>query len=212
MSLHISQILGAVVGSLGSDARVGGPQANTYLRYVTGMVEQALARWTAVSSSGVRCNLEVHLPDGGKGICGHPAIAACCVCRKPVCLDHAMVSPAEVICASCVIVAKARFAARPQASAEDRGRPFGFVDPNDAPPPPPSGDQAANHDERKAALRVLRLKLSATDEEIRAAYKKLAFEHHPDRAKTDRDRATKQRRLNEINRAYATLTKQKKAA
>jgi DnaJ-class molecular chaperone len=57
----------------------------------------------------------------------------------------------------------------------------------------------------------LRLKTNATDDEIRAAYKKLAFENHPDRAKSDRERAAKQRRMNDINRAYETLTKRKAA-
>lgn len=210
-----SQLIGAVVGTIGADPRLGGPQTNYYVRYLSAMAEQALARWSAVSAAGVRCGLEVHRPDGGTGLCGLPAIAACCVCKKTCCLDHAMISPTEIICASCVVVAKARFAAsRPSGSqGADRGRPFGFVDPNDAPPPPPpSGPHATSADERKAALRVLRLKAGATDDEIRAQYKKLAFENHPDRAKSDRERLAKQKRLNEINRAYDTLTKQKKAA
>ena len=214
-----SQFLGAVVGTIGADARLGGnPQTNHYVRYVSSMIESALARWSAVSGAGVRCGLEVHRPEGGTGLCGLPAISTCCVCGKTVCLDHAMVSPTEVICASCVVVAKARFAASRPSGGQgtpggDRGRTFGFVDPNDAPPPPPpSGPHATSADERKAALKVLRLKVGATEDEIRSAYKKLAFENHPDRAKSDRERVAKHKRLNEINRAYDTLTKQKKAA
>jgi hypothetical protein len=214
----LSQLLGAVVGTIGSDARVGGPQTNHYVRYVSAMVEQALARWGAVSAAGIRCGLEVRRPDGDTGLCGMPAIAACCVCGKTCCLDHAMVSPSEIICASCVVAAKMRFSASrpasPASSQADRGRPFGFVDPNNSPPPPPppSSSHATGAEERKAALRVLRLKQDSTDEQIRAQYKKLAFENHPDRAKTDRERISKQKRLNEINRAYDTLTKQRKAA
>lgn len=210
-----SQLIGAVVGTIGSDVKAGNPQTSHYVRYVSAMVEQALARWGAVSAAGVRCGLEVHRPDGGTGLCGLPAISACCVCGKTVCLDHAMVSPSEVVCASCIVVAKARFAASRQASGGqpggDRGRPFGFVDPNEH-EQPASSDHEVNRDEIRAALRTLRLKVGATSDEVRAAYKKLAFENHPDRARSDRERAAKQKRLNEINRAYDVLTKQRKAA
>jgi hypothetical protein len=210
------QLIGAVVGTIGSDVKSGSPQTSHYVRYVSAMVEQALSRWGTVSAAGVRCGLEVRRPDGGTGLCGLPAIAACCVCGKTVCLDHAMVSPSEVVCASCIVVAKARFAASRQANGGqatgDRGRPFGFVDPQEAPPPRSSSPQAATAEERRAALRVLKLKLDATDDEIRVAYKKLAFENHPDRARGERERASKQKRLNEINRAYDLLTKQRKAA
>lgn len=50
---------------------------------------------------------------------------------------------------------------------------------------------------------VLGVKPDASDEEIREAYRKLAFRYHPDRNRGSRDAAT---RMKEINEAYAILS------
>jgi DnaJ-class molecular chaperone len=56
-----------------------------------------------------------------------------------------------------------------------------------------------------AARKVLRLSEDATWEDVRDAYRAMAAEHHPDKQRSAAGRAKAEKRMKEINAAYATL-------
>ena len=200
--MRIDQIIGAVVGGLGSGINTSNPMANHYLQYVVSMAEQAFARWSAVSQSGMRCQIGQHTDDGQDIRCTAPAIAGCMVCGANVCLHHALVSPKYVMCFACAEGA-ARAAAARSPRTEQKSSPFGFVDPDEA--------EAKDEALRKKHLKTLGLEGDPTDEEVKAAFKRLVLEHHPDRAPQHK-KAAKHKKLREINEAYTWLTQQRKKA
>ncbi len=158
--------------------------------WATSLSQQALIRWSAVILSGIPCTFS--------HACNRPAIGACLCCKKPTCLEHSFISgDAHAICFACV-----RQAA-PQANPHRA-----------APPPSPRADQQEN-EMRKKFLRVLGLKErpgGVPDEEVRAAFKKLAAKHHPDRMRDPAKREAAERKFKELNAAFQWLTKEKKAA
>ncbi len=65
---------------------------------------------------------------------------------------------------------------------------------------------------QKSYYELLEVKQDASDEEIKRAYRRLALQNHPDRARTFERRAAEQR-FRQINEAYAHLkTPEKRAA
>jgi len=52
---------------------------------------------------------------------------------------------------------------------------------------------------------------SATDDEVREAYRRLAREHHPDTKRTARTRERAEKRMRELNEAYSFLTQRRAA-
>jgi hypothetical protein len=198
--MNIRQLIGAVVGGIGGDVRTGNPHADHYVSYLATMVEQALTRWESVGKAGVRCRI---MTRGGSHdeLCGAPAISGCMACGTTVCLNHAFLSPQGVLCFACadeLIAAK-----NPSARRErDRGRPFGFVDPEE-------GETDA--EKRRRYLGVLGLGEKADDDQIRVAFRHLAKKYHPDRAPEGR-KAAAERKFKEIQAAYDWLLRERSRA
>ena len=61
---------------------------------------------------------------------------------------------------------------------------------------------------KKDYYEVLGVKKTATEDEIKKAYRKLAMKHHPDRNPTNKKEA--EERFKEINEAYAVLSDKEK--
>lgn len=59
------------------------------------------------------------------------------------------------------------------------------------------------------AYKVLGLSMTATQAEVKARYRKLSLENHPDKIKDDSVRKEAEQRFMEIQQAYETLSKQK---
>ena len=68
-------------------------------------------------------------------------------------------------------------------------------------------DAGAN--DLEAAYKVLGVSPSATDQEVKAAYRKLALQHHPDRVATlgEDVRKAAEQKFQEINAAKETIYK-----
>lgn len=149
------------------------------------LTQNALIAWTPIVAKGETCAS----PDVSKSAprpCRNFAVTECDVCGRPCCLAHCRVDYfAGAICEPCIGEAKAR--------ARQDKRQY----------TPPKETDA----EIRAALKTLGLKRSASWEEIRAAYKKLAFEHNADRPQSTRERARNEARLKKINLAYQVLRK-----
>lgn len=62
-----------------------------------------------------------------------------------------------------------------------------------------------NEYHKKNYYAILGVPRDASDEEIWEAYITLAVKHHPDRARTDAERAALEEKIRELNEAYATL-------
>ena len=122
------------------------------------------------------------------------------VCRQPLCLTHAMVSPRDgtAVCFGCVGDAQRAAGQTPPPN----GAPGWGAGSNGAP------NQAADTDEserlRAEHFATLGLRGGASAAEIHAAYKSLAFENHPDRARKSQ-KAAASSRLAAINAAYEWL-------
>ena len=115
--------------------------------------------------------------------CEGEAILRCLGCGHPVCLAHIHVSHrADGVCDHCV---RDLLESRPQAASRT-GRTPGPA-------------------EIRASLRRLRLPRAATWVEIQRAHRRLAAEHHPDRAKTPAQRLKMEQKAAQINAAFATL-------
>ncbi len=187
--MDVSQILAMLGSQVAQQVRTDHPNADGYVHAVGRLMGHA-ARWQAVGATGIRCVTRFVNPLGEHLVCDQRAIGGCVVCRRPMCLAHAMVSPRDGtgVCFGCVGDAQS-------AAGHAPGPASGA-----------SGPRAVPDDEgvRLGHLATLGLERGASGTAIHAAYKALAFENHPDRAQGSRKDAAKVR-LSDINQAYAWL-------
>jgi len=159
-------------GIFGGFARGVGPAVNDSLfPWLQKLGVAAITRWSGVIASGIRCAIPMRA--GSRLPCGGQAIGGCACCGLPTCLEHAMVArTADVVCLKCIneYVSVVR--------ERTRGAGPGRVD------PPPQPQAVADHGERdrRKHLKTLELEDPTTPDEIKMAYRKLALQHHPDRA------------------------------
>lgn len=160
----IEAFIASLLSRASAGFQVDSPEVERYLRAVTRLAETALTRWRAVSESGALCAC---------GRCVEPAISGCMLCGGMTCLAHALVSPSSghVVCAKCIggIPRTAPNAGAPPAS---NGMPY--------------------EEQRRRHLKALGLPPSATDEDVRVAFRELSKRYHPDRvAASKKDAAHK---------------------
>jgi hypothetical protein len=161
---------------------------NPYLEHLLGwfskLQEHALVRWTPIALSNSPCNFRIGNP------CNRPAISICAVCRTTTCLEHALVaSNADVVCVGCAndLIKYVN---------QEREKPRAVPTPK--PPqsvPPPTTDQL-----RKAHFKTMKLRPTATVEQVKARYKKLVMTAHPDRGGSAQE-------FSRITEAYNWITK-----
>jgi hypothetical protein len=201
-------------GILGAFARIastfvgGAPDAhrhvwNAIAPWVTDLTRQASHKWLPYLVHGIPCEVLHRDREGFGSRCPGSAIAACSVCRKPCCLNHAFVSNEGLaVCFPCIATSISAAASRiPRPSAPDAARADAAgpsEPPGAAPAPPPPLDVRII-----AARKVLRVKRSASWPEIDAAYKALLRKHHPDR--NPQNRAQSEARFKEVRAAYDFL-------
>lgn len=109
--------------------------------------------------------------------CQAQALVPCAACGRLYCLGHVLVSyHAEGICEPCALEFVSQKRKRTASEATVAG-----------------------------ALKTLRLAKDADWDDVRAAYRALAAKHHPDKQKGEAARIKAEKRMKEINAAYATL-------
>jgi hypothetical protein len=152
------------------------------------------------------------------GPCTNHALCTCDVCGKSACLDHCRVDQfGDAICYLCVIDAIQSRAASGQPGPADRG-PAGWerddvyeqrhAPGNGAGRRPPAPDEAAV----RAAYRMLGVKRSATGEELRSALKAKLGRWHPDKFKSDAQKARAEQRFKEIQAAFEVIERSRREA
>ncbi len=204
-----------------ADAAPEGPR-NVWIAigpWVADLTKSASQHWLPHLLTGIPCEV-IHRPHPlGIGIpCQSPAIAACSVCRKPVCLDHAFVARSgQAICFPCAKQdiddhnplggaahpppprgASPHSGTPPHSSYSPGGQGQTHGSPGTHPPPDPTLPARLT-----AARKTLKVKRSASWDEITTSYKALVFKHHPDR--NPQDRAQAAARFVQINAAYDLL-------
>lgn len=210
--MDLRTVLASLVGSASQSVRTHSPVTDHYMRYVGALLERALGQWASVHSAGVKCGLELRGQQRERVRCGGPAIGACMACGVSVCVGHALVSPEHILCLGCAHAVTEKL----------RGRSGGVdSDPFVASPPPwerrgdTFGGGRPEHDEeaarRREHLARLGLDEGATETQVRARYRALASENHPDRARTPASRERATQKLKELNEAYSYLTRRRAA-
>ncbi len=205
--------LGAL-GRFASAVVEGAPEGprNAWLTlapWVQDLTRSASQLWLPHLLTGIPCEVLYRDPATGIGMaCPSPAIAACSVCRKPTCVNHAFVARSgQVVCFPCVkqdIDDHAPPAPRVEWPPGTRGHaPPGAGAPPPGDPPKPAPDPLLRA-RLAQARKVIGVKRGATLAEITQAYRELAFKHHPDRNPTKRG---SDQRLQGINAAYEILKK-----
>lgn len=198
MPVDISQILTMLGAQVAQQVQTTHPQADNYVHALGRLMGHA-SRWQAVGQTGIVCATRFRSPIGERVSCGESAIGGCVVCRQPLCLTHAMVSPRDgtAVCFGCVGDAqRAAGHAPPPNGAPGWGSSQGAA----------QGNRSDDADMRLRSqhLDTLGLRERPTTAEIHAAYKSLAFENHPDRARKSEKKAASSR-LAGINAAYEWL-------
>lgn len=169
--------------------------------WVQDLTRSATQLWLPQLLLGIPCEVLFRDPGGHTVSCPSPAIAACSVCRKPTCLNHAFVARSgQAICFVCAKNDIDEHATTPPRVEWPPGT-RGHAPPPADPPRPPSDPLASAR--LAQARKTLGVKRGASLEDISQAYKRLAFEHHPDR--NPKRRRAAEERFKGINAAFELL-------
>lgn len=166
------------------------PAIGELQEWVSELLQEAVQKWGITMMSGMPC--------GCAPRCQRTAVGPCVICRKPTCLEHAFTSSdAYLACHACIHQASVGQGNTPprreRSHAKDHAKSSSS-----------HSSEPTDEDLRKKNLKTLKLKPGAEDDEIRAAFKKIAFENHPDRVpEKKREAATK--RFLEAKAAYEWL-------
>ena len=183
--------------------------------WVNDLTRNASVHWLPHLLTGIPCEVVFRDPQSGvSSRCPGPAIAACSVCRKPCCINHSFVSRScQAVCFACVQQDIDDHAPKinwpPGTRGHSAGQGSAAPHPNGAqgqpgphaPPPNPRSDPLDVQIAR--ARKILRVKRSATWDEVRAAHRRLVFKLHPDKNPGDSAAAL---RFNEVQIAFRVLT------
>lgn len=161
-------IFGGVADAIGAQASAYGEAFRRVSSWAQAFVTRALPRAQALVVEDAGCEVP---PDPANAAmpCGHPALFRCSVCRRHSCGSHGFVGvDASCICVGCARSVFASLGGNTRPGSQAR-RPK---------TPPGSRPAEITVDE---ALRVLGVDRSTSWDEVRAAYRRLAFETHPDK-------------------------------
>lgn len=175
LDLLIGTLLGQALGGL----PVTDPLALELKAWSARLLKEAVPRWGGVVRSGMACH--------ERG-CAHPASGACAACKRPTCLGHACVSiAADVVCIGCVKKVVG------QGGVSSSG------------PEPNRSHEESEVDLRRQHLKVLGLKPGASQEDVKAAFRELAKQHHPDKHRTPARKKKASERFARMTLAYHWL-------
>jgi hypothetical protein len=162
-------------------------------------MRSALTKWLVFYATGTPCAVS-ELRDGVPFPCTNHAIGRCDCCGRPMCMHHARVDAhGDGTCYLCIGLGIRRAQAERLANGEAPGPgPFRA-------PPPPADVRALREERIKRALAELGLKPGAQWRSIKAAHKKLAAKHHPDRFQGEADKRAAHERCVKVTAALSEL-------
>lgn len=138
-------------------------------------------------------NQPCHVVARADGRCKRPACAACIACGQATCLGHAFINGSgEAICFVCATATL---------------RPNARRDPQET-----LRQDRIRAKELAWARRQLRVTAATDWDVIRAAHRKLSAKWHPDRYRSEGDRAKAEAKFKEVQRAFDLLQKERERA
>lgn len=150
------------------------------------LVGRASIKWVERLAAAEQCHV-LHRSVRCTGL----AIAHCVICKNPTCLRHAFVDGSgEAVCFACL---------RPLVGS---AAPQNGKRPPDPKPPAPDADEVA------AARKLLKVKASASWDEVRTAYRKLTARWHPDKVRDAPGKEKAEAKLKALNHAYEVLKRE----
>lgn len=172
---NLAQVLGAVQSSSGS---AGHTQLWGQVKpWIAKLTTQGAVKWLPSAALNLPCQVPFFFDGRPVSPCTHTAVGHCLACKRPTCLEHAFVdSNGEMFCYLCVV-------ARLQSLDGPKG-----------PDPRIEAEKTLFW-----ARGVLGVEEGATQDEIRAAHRKLSGILHPDRMGGD------EKRFKDVQKAYDLL-------
>ena len=196
------QVANAMAENLGADTDAAQEVIEQLKEWGSHLTKNALTKWTMSVMVPTPCD-SPDVSSGHPRTCASYAVVKCDVCSRPCCLAHARVDyMGDAICEVCIGEAKARARAAGGVGNYSRphaGQPRQERREREPEPIPPGGMNRAQ------ALRALKLKSNASWDQIKAQYRKLAYEYNADRPQTEAERTKNTSRLKKINEAFAVL-------
>lgn len=131
-------------------------------------------RWIPRAGAQLPCQIPDYENGMPVGPCQHTAIEVCVLCSRPTCLTHAFVdAQGDMVCYLCVVEARAAKGHPPREQQPPWSR-------QEQAPPPPDPKVAARQKEWWARG-ILNVQAGVRWSDVKAQYKKLSAQHHPDK-------------------------------
>jgi len=174
--------------------------------WVRQLVMHAADKWIARATAEFPCQVPLYRGGVHLGSCSESAVTVCDVCGRSACLNHCRVDQfGDAICYGCIFEAMRRRDAAGQAPPANRGRtPWDRGGPQQ-PQEPEVGAPDAEQAALKAAYRLLGVRPSATDDELKGALKRKLARWHPDRFKTEAKKSEAEKQFKEAQAAYEVI-------
>ena len=185
------------------------PLAASVFRWFGNFQEHVMRKWYPITRANLACSVKQKNPATGKfEPCPHVAIGACCFCRHPTCLHHAMVNHvAEIACFRCMVECVQLMKDK---HPEWQARPD--IGANGSQSAPPASQEAVDLERRRRYLKVLGLKDPTTWDEIHATFRELSIKLHPDRAPTPAKRVQAEKKFKALSEAYSWFSEKRERA
>jgi hypothetical protein len=183
--LHrLGEVLGTLQAAPGPVHRRIWIELGPWLRTLT---VEAAPKWLGRLAAELPCHVAAIEHDGARK-CPRHAVALCMLCGGATCLEHAFIDiHGESICYVCATKAL-----------------HGHV--HHAPPPKVPRDVQSPRDVAWAC-RQLKVDSDVTAAELHTAHRKLSAHWHPDRYRTEQQKANAERRFKDVQRAFDILQK-----
>jgi len=158
---------------------------NIILPWASHISRHAPGKWGIPENTPNLCFVE-----SGPAYCQAPAVGVCLICRRPLCLNHALVSvDASLVCYACM-------------------KTYAKVAKPWVPPKQPRQRTAAQTG-LAWAYELLGVDEDATDAEVKKAYKQAVARYHPDRAADAAAAKADAQVFKTIQGAYAQIKQQR---
>jgi hypothetical protein len=171
-------------------------------------VINAAGKWLPRVTAAFPCQVPVYRQRVRVGSCQNHAVAVCDVCGRSACLDHCRVDQfGDAICYICVMEAMQRRDAAGEPPPPNRGH--AAWDRGGSSHASENGPDVSQVDAAtvRAAYRMLGVKQSATDKELKSALRQKLGRWHPDKFENDTKAKQVQaaKRFKEIKTAYDVI-------
>lgn len=152
------------------------------------LMQLAGVKWLERLAADVKCQVARRDKDGVAHVCLNASVLECLVCHRPICIRHAFIdSSGEGVCFPCVggQMHATGHVPKDHEPAKSNGKPDG--------------------EEIGWARKTLKVKASASWDDVRAAWRKQSAKHHPDRVQDDDAKIKAEAKFKDVQKAFEML-------